>query len=330
MPPSRQECEFQLLQYVPNPVRNEFVHVGVILRGASQRSGSGMADVSSAGPVLAVKFTSDWRRVKCLDPEADTGMLEGLEAELRRRFAAETDAGAGLSAYLGGRRRLMEVLEDSFSNSVQVTEAKGYLAESVEAGVEELMRLYVETPRRERVSRLSGRAAIQLKMRTEFERVGVWDLLRKRIRAAEYTRAGDPLRLDLGYRSGAGEVGGAGEAVPVLVRMFQAVSLEAGAEAAKGLAFSVAALRAGVERVERAGLELTAVVEPVRPGLERPGLERQGPGTGDEGLAGDPGDEWLESYRFAVETMEEHSIRVMTTADLGRVAETARRELILS
>jgi hypothetical protein len=35
----------------------------------------------------------------------------------------------------------------------------------------------------------------------------------------------------------------------------------------------------------------------------------------------------VESYRFAVETMEERGIRVLTTADLGRVAETARREL---
>jgi hypothetical protein len=32
-------------------------------------------------------------------------------------------------------------------------------------------------------------------------------------------------------------------------------------------------------------------------------------------------------YRFGVETMEEHQIRVLTTADMGRVADTARREL---
>ena len=37
-------------------------------------------------------------------------------------------------------------------------------------------------------------------MRTEFERAGVWDLLRKRIAASEYTRPGDPLRIDVGYR----------------------------------------------------------------------------------------------------------------------------------
>jgi len=281
---SRLECEFFLLRYVPDPVRNEFVHVGLILREA-------------AGRVVSVKFTSDWRRVRCLDPEADTGMLEGLESELRRRFAAEPEG------------NLMHVLEDSFSNSVQVTRGKAYLAESVEAGVEELMRMYVEPQKRERVSRLSGRAAIHGAMRGEFERAGVWDLMRKRIAAAEYTRAGDPLRIDCGYLSSTPLSG--------VVRMFQAVSLEAGSEMAKVLAFSASDLMAGVERVEKAALELTAVVEPLR---QETGIREQGIGTGLDS-------ERVEAYRFAVETMEEHRIRVLTTADLGRVAETARREL---
>jgi hypothetical protein len=297
---SRRECEFFLLRYVPDPVRNEFVHVGVILREVS-------------GPVAAVRFTSDWRRVRCLDPEADTGMLEGLESELRRRFQQEP------------KGNLMHVLEDSFSNSVQMTRAKAYLAESIETGVEELMRMYVEPLKRERVSRVSGRAAIQAQMRTEFERAGVWDLLRKRIAASQYTRPGDPLRIDLGYRPNG------------VIRMFQAVSLEAasgtglssGLETAKALAFSAPGLIAGVERVEKAALELTAVIEPLRQG---PGIREQGIGKrvvrGEEYKEDAEFDsERLAAYRFAVETMEERRIRVLTTADLGRVAETARREL---
>ncbi|WP_263355815.1 DUF3037 domain-containing protein [Acidicapsa ligni] len=282
----RLECEFFLLRYVPDPVRNEFVHVGVILREAAK---DGLA-----GRVAAVKFTADWRRVRCLDPDTDTEMLEGLESELRRRFEQEPEG------------NLFHVLEDSFSNCVQMTRGKAYLAESIEAGVEELMRLYVEPQKRERVSRLSGRAAIQAAMRGEFERAGVWDLMRKRIDAALYTRVGDPLRLDCGYRIDV--LDGSNGPASGQVRMFQAVSLEPGLEMAKVLAFSAASLIAGVERVERVGLELTAVVEPVSrfAGAE---LERLG------------------LYRFAVETMEEHRIRVVTTADLGRVAETARREL---
>ena len=284
----RRACEFQLLRYVPDAVRNEYVHIGVILR---EQGSPDAADV---------RFTRDWRKVRCLDPDADTAVLEGMESELRRRFQAEPDG------------NLMRLLTEALSLSVQMTEPKAYLAESLPAGMEELMRMYVDPAPRERVPRLSGRAAIQAKMRAEFERAGVWEPMRKRIAASEYTRPGDPLRIDLGYRPNglkhpADQDLSSGTPS---IRMFHAVSLEPGVEMAKVLAFSAAGLRAGVERVEKAQLELTAVIEPAA---------KLG-ATGEE-------PERLEMYRFGVETMEEHQIRVLTTSDLGRVAETARREL---
>jgi len=270
---ARRNCEFQLIRYVSDAVRNEFVHIGVILR-------------EQGGSRLEIRFTRDWRRVRCLDADADTALLEGMESELRRRLEAEPEG------------RLMRLLEESLSLNVQMTEPKGYLAETLPAGMEELMKLYVEPPPRERLPRQSGRVVIQSRMRREFENAGVWDLMRKRIAASEYTRPGDPLRIDAGYRPNG------------IVRMFHAVSFDPGLELAKVLAFSSAALRAGVERVERAELELTAVIEPAA----------QAGATDDDR-------ERLAMYRFGVETMEEHQIRVLTTSDMGRVAETARREL---
>ncbi len=269
----RRACEFHLLRYVPDAVRNEYVHIGVILREQGSEQ-------------IEVRFTRDWRRVRCLDPDADTALLEGIESELRRRLREEPEG------------KLMRLLKESLSLNLQMTEAKAYLAESLPAGMEELMRIYVDPPARARLPRLSGRAAIQARMRGEFERAGVWDLLRKRIAASEYTRPGDPLRIDLGYRPNG------------IIRMFHAVSLEPGVEMAKVLAFSAAGLRAGVERVEKAELELTAVIEPAAK-----------VGSTDE----EP--ERLAMYRFGVETMEEHQIRVLTTSDMGRVAATAQREL---
>jgi hypothetical protein len=276
----RRACEFQLLRYVPDVVRNEYVHIGVILREQAEGGAEG-----GLKPPL-VRFTRDWRRVRCLDPEADTALLEGMESELRQRFEAEPNG------------KLMRLLNEALSLNLQMTEAKAYLAESLPAGMEELMRLYVDPPPREKTQRLSGRAAIQARMRSEFEHAGVWELMRKRIAASEYTRPGDPLRIDAGYRPNG------------VIRMFHAVSLEPGVEMAKVLAFSSAGLRAGVERVEKASLELTAIIEPAA----RLGATDEEP-------------ERLEMYRFGVETMEEHQIRVLTTSDLGRVAETARREL---
>lgn len=274
----RHTCEFQLLRYVPDPVRNEFVHVGVLLRE--------QAPAQAGASAMELRFTRDWRRVRCLDPDADTSVLEGMESELRQRLRHDPDG------------RMMRILDEALSLNVQMTTPKAYLAESLPAGVEELMRLYVDPPKRERMPRLSGRAAIQSVMRTEFEHAGVWDLLRKRIPASDYTRPGDPLRLDAGYRPNG------------VIRMFHAVSLEPGLDLAKVLAYSAAGLRAGVQRTEKADLELTAIIEP----------------AAKLGATDDEPDR-LAMYRFSVETMEENQIRVLTTADMGRVAETARREL---
>ena len=273
-------CEFFLIRYVPDTVKNEFVNIGVLLREA------GAKDAAPA----SVRFTRDWSRVRCMDPDADVALLEGLESEIQERLrlgAADTQP-------------VMKMLEESFSNAVQITEARACLAESIPAEMEQLARMYVEPLKLKQTRKRTGRAAIAGSMRTEFERAGVWALMRKRISAAMYTRPGDPLRIDCGYRPNG------------VIRMFHAVSLEGDVEAAKVLAFSAPRLAEGVLRVEKATLELTAVIEPIAD-------------VGD-GQAGER-TEQMDQYRFGVETMEQQAIRVMTVNDLGRMAETARREL---
>jgi Protein of unknown function (DUF3037) len=274
----RLPCEFFLIRYVPDVVKGEFTNIGVLLREAGR-------DESAV-----VRFTRDWSRVRCMDADADIGLLEGLEGEIATRLrmgAADT-------------KPVMQVLEDTLSNSLQITPVKACLAESVPAELEQLMRMYVEPLKVKTERRKSGRAAIAGAMRTEFERAGVWGLMRKRIAASSYTRAGDPMKIDCGYRADL-QSGG-------VIRMFQAVSLEGDVEGAKGLAYSAPQLREGVARVESAMLELTAVVEPLRDVVVSE-------------------DEAVERYRFGVEAMERREIRVVTLSDLARVAEMARVEL---
>jgi hypothetical protein len=277
----RIQCEFFLIRYVPDVVKGEFANIGVLLREAGRDDSA------------VVRFTRDWGRVKCLDADADIGLLEGLEAEIAarlRRGATDT-------------KPVMQVLEDTLSNSVQMTEVRASLAESMPAELEQLMRMYVEPLKVKQERKRTGRAAIAGSMRTEFERAGVWGLMRKRIAASLYTRAGDPMKIDCGYRTDFQTAAAGG-----VVRMFQAVSLEGDVEGAKGLAYSAPQLMEGVQRVEGVALELTAVVEPLRAVSE---LE----------------DEAMERYRFGVEAMERQAIRVVTLGDLARVAETARMEL---
>jgi hypothetical protein len=264
----RLRCEFALIRYVPDVAKGEFTNIGVVLR--------------AEGAEADVRFTRDWSRVRCMDAHADIDLLESLESEIAERLHGGD---------VGAVKPVLTVLEDSLSNSVQMSEMRGALAENLSAEMDALMRLYVEPLKVvERARRTSGRVAIVGQMREQFERAGVWRLMRKRIRAAEYTQAGDPLKLDCGYRNG-------------VVKMFQAVSLDADVEAAKSLAYSASSLREGVRRVDAVELELTAIVEPIT-------------SAGDE-----------EQYRFGVRAMEREAIRVMTVGDLGRIAETARREM---
>ena len=273
----RVQCEFFLIRYVPDVVKGEFANIGVLLREAGR-------DESAV-----VRFTRDWARVKCMDADADIGLLEALEGETGARLKTVGRDAPGI-------KPVMEILEDTLANSVQMTEVRACLAESLPAEIEQLMKMYVEPLKVKTERKRTGRAAIAGAMRTEFERAGVWGLMRKRIAASLYTRAGDPMKIDCGYRPNG------------VIRMFQAVSLEGDVEAAKGLAYSAPQLVEGVQRVEGARLELTAIVEPLR-------------------AVSDTEDEAMERYRFGVEAMERQEIRVVTLSDLARVAETARVEL---
>jgi hypothetical protein len=273
----RVQCEFFLIRYVPDVVKGEFANIGVLLREAGRDDSA------------VVRFTRDWARVKCMDADADIGLLEALEGEIGARLKTVGRDAPGI-------KPVMEILEDTLANSVQMTEVRACLAESLPAEIEQLMKMYVEPLKMKTERKRTGRAAIAGAMRTEFERAGVWGLMRKRIAASLYTRAGDPMKIDCGYRPNG------------VIRMFQAVSLEGDVEAAKGLAYSAPQLVEGVQRVEGAKLELTAIVEPLRTV------------SGAE-------DEAMERYRFGVEAMERQEIRVVTLSDLARVAETARVEL---
>jgi hypothetical protein len=271
------ECEFFLIRYVPDLVRNEFINIGVLLRASGGEGGETM-----------LRFTRNWSRVRCADPDADIGSLEALEAEIRQKLRESFDL-----------KPILVSLEETLSNNVQITRSQACLAENLPAKLDQLMQMLVQSRKRETVSRKSGRQAIYGTMRTHFERAGVWELMRKRIDVALYTARADNLRIDCGYRNGR-------------VRMFHAVPLD-DTDAAKVLTFTYAKLAAGVKRIEGVDLELTAVVEP----LERRGTE------GEFELNA----EQLSLYDSGKSTMEESGIQVITTTLLPQMAEAARREL---
>lgn len=267
----QRKCEFFLLRYVPNALREEFVNIGIVLR-------------DTASGAATVRFAPDWQRVRSFDPHADFDLLDGLAADLRARLADP-----------GERNTMLNMMEDSFSSTIRLSPKQAVLTDSPEQELRRLAKTYLEAPPPEANPREQrGRSWIFSVMRSAFERVGVWTApqFRTNIAVAQYTRAGDPLKLDCGYRPNG------------TVNLFHAVSLEADPNLAKVLAYSYPQVREGIAKAEKAEANLTAIIE-------------------------DQLDRKHEPIAFALDTLATSKITVATTAQMGQIAETARRDLRL-
>lgn len=251
-------------------MKDEFVNIGIVL--IAQGGDAEFADV---------RFTRDWKRVRCLDPEVDIEILEGIEREIKDRLVE------------GGATRdwLLHRMADTFSNAIQVTTPKAVLAVSPQEEIGRLAEMYLERNRRG-IRLVTGRMQLFAAMRGEFERQGVWSLMRHNIPAAEYTHKGDPLKIDCGYRPNG------------IVHLYHAISLESDVNSAKVLAFSFPKLREGMAKKESAKTRLTAIVESE--------LNRD-----DDAVA------------FALATLSASDIIVANLSEMPRIAENVRREMKL-
>ena len=217
------QCEFFLLRYVPDVVKGEFVNVGVVLLE------------SGAGGFTDVRFTRDWRRVRCLDPEVDVELLESYESELRRLLQSRAPEIINYREPMSRREWLLALMQQSFSGALELAPMTAVLTESPPAELGKLAQAYLESAARGRRVQ-TGRRVIFNVMRDAFEQAGVWPLMLKNIEVARYTRRGDPLKIDCGYRSNG------------VIHLFHALSLATDVDSAKVLAFSCSDLREGLER----------------------------------------------------------------------------------
>jgi hypothetical protein len=261
------QCRFFVLRYAPDAVKNEFINVGLVL-------------LPPAGGAQ-VRFTRDWSRVLCIDPDADVEMLQALESDLRSQ----------LREMNGDRDLILRRIQDSFSNAIQPSEFQACLASSAVDEADELARLYLERPRRRQQTREPGaRVAIVARMRSEFEAAGVWPLMLKNVAVSQYTRSGDPLKIDCGYSPNG------------TVKLFHAVTLNSDVNAAKVLSFSFPQLAQGIHKAENKQAFLTAIVEDDLPSDD-------------------------ESVTFARETLEQNAIRIAPVSTMANIAREAAREL---
>ncbi len=260
-----QRCQFFLLRYTPNLIRNESVNIGVFFYHPAERE-------------LQVRLTDNFRRVKRLHPWADIELLARLEAD----FVAQIEFHvADLDAYVAK-------LQDTLSDTLQVTEPKGVLTPDPAAEFDRLFDTYVREPRypgRAAVALEGGRAWIRNRMVPVFRRLGILSKLQPRVSVEEFTYRGDRFRLDYAYRRD-GTRG-----------FLHALSLAADPAQAKILAYTMERIRTKLP-----SSEMTAVTD----------------------AEASP---TIEAHQFVSRILAEQEIRMVPVARLDEWAETLRQTI---
>ncbi len=196
---SEKTFTYQLLRYVPNLVRDEWVNIGVLLFDPE----------SGERRLRMIEEPEEYARIRRLHPAADEALLRALRENLEDRFAGASElfSQSAEPATPASQKKkpdwlkLLEKWNDSLSNAVQFAAEKGVYAQDIDA---EMERLYADqvAPLRgaSRVGAPGSRGVIRSYCAQVFKQARVWERLQKGVRAEEFTFPGDPMRLDYGYR----------------------------------------------------------------------------------------------------------------------------------
>lgn len=226
----KRKLEFFLLRYVPDAVKGEFVNFGLLA----------VENGPNGAELIGVRFTRDWGRVLCLDPQADLDVLSALQREMQQEIGQTKD-----------RAALLKRMEDSFSGVVQISQAMpAFTAELPTTDIETVAKTFLEAPKLRRTREPMGRQRILETMNDAFKEAGVLNFLNV-VPAEPYTKPGDPFEFDFGYRVGNE------------MKLFHAVSLRASVDSAVVLAARYPKIAPAMAQLTATTPMLTAVTETV-------------------------------------------------------------------
>lgn len=217
---------FQLLRYVPDAVKDEFINIGVVL-------------VDDQGAALGARMGSDedLRRVRCLHPGADLELLRSFQAQLEAELTRDP----------GGAAARLAWLIETGSQSLRLEPCRGCEAADARAAVQSLYEAFVQSPPRSAGPARQGTGPwVKREADSVFRAERLLDYLDAGVWAQQFTYPGDPFRIHYGYRDGT-------------THYIHMLSLQHSAQQAKVLAFTFERIHAQSEA------RLTAVVEPAPP-----------------------------------------------------------------
>jgi hypothetical protein len=261
----RKTCTYHLVRYVPDLLRDEWINVGVLLHDRARNS-------------LRCRFLeepAEMARLRRLHPEADQQVLRSLPAMFDALLASpDTEI-----------ERLIEKLDSTLSNVLQLSPQRAVLSEDTSGEVDRIYAAQVAPPAsrsRESAMRPDTRAGLHARASESFRRAGILTRLERGVRAEPFTFRGDTFRIDYAYRSN-GTRG-----------FIQALPLLRDAHLPKSLAFTAERVRA------------------------------QAPGARFHAISEDAPWEMAERYRSVVGFLREQQVEVVPLAELAGFTERLR------
>jgi hypothetical protein len=190
---------YQVLRYVPNLVRDEWINIGVLVFDPQ----------TGERRLRMIEEPEEYARIRRLYPSADEYLLRTLRENLEERLAGanelfarnESKTQTGQEIDIPDWMKLLNKWNDTLSNAVQLAPQKGVKAEDIDAETERVYADQVAPVRAaSRVGAPGSRGVIRSYCAQVFKQARLWDRVEKGVPAEQYTFPGDPMRLDYAYR----------------------------------------------------------------------------------------------------------------------------------
>ena len=186
---------YRVLRYTPNLVRDEWINIGVLVFDPQ----------TGERRLRMTEEPEEYARVRRLHQQVDEELLRRLRDDLEKRFATATQLFGGNAQNQDDARadwlKLLAKWDDTLSNALQLAPQKGVFADDLDAETERLYGDHVALSQHAgRVGAPGSRGIIRSYCAQVLKQAKLWERMDKGVHAAEFTFAGDPMRLDYGYR----------------------------------------------------------------------------------------------------------------------------------
>ena len=119
-----QHLQYFVVSYSPEAIGNVQINLGVVL-------------IAPDAKLIDARFVDDWGKVRLLRPRADIGLLRAICLDIQERIKH------------GDAEEIIRIMEDSFSNTIRVSERMEYDSDNPVRALDELAtaHLYCFEPR---------------------------------------------------------------------------------------------------------------------------------------------------------------------------------------